>query len=167
MFIGSGRCISTTLRRSKRRLQARRDERLGRIADYLLLMTRACKCSFSTTGKFEPVPLCSSRRARGKMAAKRRPPLIQLVKIVKSEEESSAMSATKAVFVLIHGAWHNHSVWDRVTPILKANGFAALTPDLPGAGVNAIAPVSLGRRPFDPAAFAAEPSPMGGLKQEE
>ena len=35
------------------------------------------------------------------------------------------MSATKAAFVLIHGGWHNHSAWDRVTPILKANGFAA------------------------------------------
>ena len=48
------------------------------------------------------------------------------------------MSATKAVFVLVHGGWHNHSAWDKVTPILKANGFAALTLDLPGAGVNAI-----------------------------
>src|SRR5258708_17243963 len=75
MFIGSERCISTTLRRSKRRLQARRDKRLGRIADSLRLMTRAFKCSFSTTGKFEPIPLCSSRRARaqngGKMAGGR------------------------------------------------------------------------------------------------
>jgi alpha-beta hydrolase superfamily lysophospholipase len=76
------------------------------------------------------------------------------------------MSETKAVFVLVHGGWHNHSAWDKVTPILKANGFAALTLDLPGAGVNAIAPTSLGRRPFDPAAFAAERSPMAGLKQE-
>jgi hypothetical protein len=25
------------------------------------------------------------------------------------------MSATKAVFVLIHGGWHNHSAWDRAT----------------------------------------------------
>src|SRR5258705_6995836 len=56
MFIGSERCISTTLRRSKRRLQARRDKRLGRIADFLRLMTRAFKCSFSTTGMFEPIP---------------------------------------------------------------------------------------------------------------
>jgi hypothetical protein len=47
-------------------LQAPRDKRLGRIADFLRLMTRAFKCSFSTAGKFE-------------------------------------MSATKAVFVLIHG----------------------------------------------------------------
>jgi pimeloyl-ACP methyl ester carboxylesterase len=76
------------------------------------------------------------------------------------------MSATKAVFVLIHGGWHNHSAWDRVTPILKANGFAALTLDLPGAGVNAIAPSSLGLRPFDPAAFAAEPSPAVVTQQE-
>ena len=66
------------------------------------------------------------------------------------------MSGSKAVFVLIHGGWHNHSVWDRVTPILKANGFEALTLDLPGAGVNAIAPAS-----------AAERSPIAGVTQEE
>jgi pimeloyl-ACP methyl ester carboxylesterase len=77
------------------------------------------------------------------------------------------MSATKAVFVLIHGGWHNHSAWDRVTPILKTNGFAVLTLDLPGAGVNAIAPTSLRRSPFDPAAFAAERSPIAGVTQEE
>ena len=77
------------------------------------------------------------------------------------------MSATKAVFVLVHGGWHDHSAWDKVTPILEANGFAALTLDLPGAGVNAIAPASLGRRPFDATAFAAEPSPIAGVTQEE
>ena len=77
------------------------------------------------------------------------------------------MSTSKAAFVLVHGGWHNHSTWDRVTPILKARGFAALTLDLPGAGVNAIAPRSLGLRPFDPAAFAAERSPMAGVTQEE
>jgi len=77
------------------------------------------------------------------------------------------MSAIKAVFVLIHGGWHNHSTWDRVTPILTASGFAALTLDLPGAGVNAIAPTSLDLRPFDPAAFAAEPSLMAGVTQDE
>jgi pimeloyl-ACP methyl ester carboxylesterase len=77
------------------------------------------------------------------------------------------MSAPRAAFVLVHGAWHNHSAWNAVTPILEANGFAALTLDLPGAGVNAIAPTSLGRRPFDPAAFAAERSPVAGVTQEE
>ena len=77
------------------------------------------------------------------------------------------MSASQAVFVLVHGGWHNHSAWDKVTPILKANGCAALTLDLPGAGVNAIAPTSLGVRPFEPAAFAAERSPMAGVTQKE
>src|SRR5260370_38349874 len=77
------------------------------------------------------------------------------------------MSESKAVFVLIHGGWHSHWAWDRVTPILKANGFEALTLDLPGAGVNAIAPASLGLRPFDPGAFAAERSPIAGVTQEE
>ena len=77
------------------------------------------------------------------------------------------MSATNAVFVLVHGGWHNHSAWNKVTPILEANGFAALTLDLPGAGINAIAPTSLGLRPFDAAAFAAERSPIAGVTQEE
>jgi conserved hypothetical protein len=55
-FIGSERCISTTLRRSKRRLPAWRDKLPGRIADFLRRMTRAFRCSFSTTGTFEPAP---------------------------------------------------------------------------------------------------------------
>jgi pimeloyl-ACP methyl ester carboxylesterase len=90
-----------------------------------------------------------------------------LMQIAKLHEEGSAMSEAKAAFVLIHGGWHNHSAWDRVTPILEAHGLAALTLDLPGAGVNAIAPTSLGLRPFDAAAFAAEPSPIAGVTQEE
>ncbi|CAN7534002.1 alpha/beta fold hydrolase [Ensifer sp. 1H6] len=77
------------------------------------------------------------------------------------------MAVTKAVFVLIHGGWHDRSTWDKVTPILEANGFSALTLDLPGAGVNAIAPPSLGLRPFDPIAFATEPSPSAGITQLE
>jgi pimeloyl-ACP methyl ester carboxylesterase len=77
------------------------------------------------------------------------------------------MSVPRAVFVLIHGGWHNHSAWERVTPILKAHEFAALSLDLPGAGVNATAPKSLGRRPFDAAAFATERSPIADVTQEE
>ena len=77
------------------------------------------------------------------------------------------MSAIKTVFVLVHGGWHNHSAWDKVLPILKDNGFTALTLDLPGAGAKAIAPTSLALRPFDPAAFAAERSPLAGVTQEE
>jgi pimeloyl-ACP methyl ester carboxylesterase len=77
------------------------------------------------------------------------------------------MSAPKAVFVLIHGGWHNQSAWDRVVPLLKAAGHPALTLDLPGAGVNTIAPASLGLRPFDAAAFAAERSPIAGVTQQQ
>lgn len=77
------------------------------------------------------------------------------------------MSISKAAFVLVHGGWHNHSTWDKVVPMLEAQGFAALTLDLPGAGVNAVAPKSLSVRPFDPAAFAAERSPIAGVTQEE
>jgi pimeloyl-ACP methyl ester carboxylesterase len=77
------------------------------------------------------------------------------------------MSESKPIFVLVHGGWHNHSAWDRVTPLLKAEGFEAWTLDLPGAGVNAIAPPSLGLRPFDPAVFAVERSPIAGVTQEK
>lgn len=79
----------------------------------------------------------------------------------------AAMSAPKAAFVLVHGGWHSHGAWERVAPLLEASGFAVLAPDLPGAGVNAIAPLSLGRRPFDPAAFAAEPSPVAAVTQQQ
>ncbi len=77
------------------------------------------------------------------------------------------MSKRKAAYVLVHGGWHDRSVWDKVTPVLEAQGHAALTLDLPGAGANTIAPRSLGVRPFDLAAFAAESSPVAGVTQEE
>lgn len=77
------------------------------------------------------------------------------------------MPTSKAAFVLVHGGWHNQSTWDKITPILEAQGHAVLTLDLPGAGANTIAPKSFGVRPFDPAAFAAELSPIAGVTQEE
>ncbi len=77
------------------------------------------------------------------------------------------MSAPKAAFVLVHGGWHSHCAWEQVVPRLEASGFAVLAPDLPGAGANAIAPLSLARRPFDAAAFAAEPSAVAAVTQEQ
>jgi pimeloyl-ACP methyl ester carboxylesterase len=77
------------------------------------------------------------------------------------------MKMSKAKFVLVHGGWHNHSTWAKVVPMLEAQEFAALTLDLPGAGVHAIAPRSLDAQPFDLSAFAAEPSPSAGITQEE
>ncbi|MES9539270.1 MULTISPECIES: alpha/beta fold hydrolase [unclassified Actinomadura] len=35
-------------------------------------------------------------------------------------------------FVLVHGAWHGPSAWDRVVPALTAAGVRTLTPDLRG-----------------------------------
>lgn len=77
------------------------------------------------------------------------------------------MSTAKAAFVLVHGAWHNHSSWSRIKPLLEAKGHAVVALDLPGAGANAIAPRSLDVRPFDLAEFAAEPSPNANVTQKE
>lgn len=77
------------------------------------------------------------------------------------------MSTPKAAYVFVHGGWHNQSIWNKVTPILEAEGHTVMTLDLPGAGANTIAPKSLGARPFDLAAFAAEPSPIAGVTQDE
>ncbi len=77
------------------------------------------------------------------------------------------MSRPKAAFVLVHGGWHNQSAWDKVTPMLEAQGYAVLTLDLPGAGANTIAPKALAVRPFDLAAFTTEPSPVAGVTQDE
>lgn len=76
-------------------------------------------------------------------------------------------TTSKAAFVLVHGGWHNQSAWARITPLLEAQGFEALTLDLPGAGVHAIAPRSLDAVPFDLAAYATEPSPSTGITQEQ
>jgi pimeloyl-ACP methyl ester carboxylesterase len=77
------------------------------------------------------------------------------------------MSTPTAAFVFVHGGWHNQSAWDKITPILEAQGSTVLTLDLPGAGAKTIAPKSLSARPFDLAAFAAEPSPVAGVTQNE
>lgn len=34
------------------------------------------------------------------------------------------------IFVLVHGAWHGPSAWDRVVPLLQAAGARTATPDL-------------------------------------
>ena len=77
------------------------------------------------------------------------------------------MSIPRTAFVLVHGGWHNRSAWDKLTPALEACGHLVRTLDLPGAGAKAIAPRSLATRPFDPATFAAEPSPVAGVTLEE
>jgi pimeloyl-ACP methyl ester carboxylesterase len=39
-----------------------------------------------------------------------------------------------ATFILIHGAWHGGWCWDRLAPLLAAQGHRVLAPDLPGMG---------------------------------
>src|SRR5262245_2387154 len=37
-----------------------------------------------------------------------------------------------ATFILIHGAWHGGWCWERLVPVLTAEGHHVLAPDLPG-----------------------------------
>jgi pimeloyl-ACP methyl ester carboxylesterase len=37
-----------------------------------------------------------------------------------------------ATFILVHGAWHGGWCWERLVPLLTAQGHEALAPDLPG-----------------------------------
>jgi pimeloyl-ACP methyl ester carboxylesterase len=77
------------------------------------------------------------------------------------------MSNANPAFVFVHGAWHDAATWRLVTPLLEARGYVARALDLPGAGRNAKAPRSYGRRPLDPAAFAIERSPNAEVSQQD
>src|SRR6185437_2834846 len=139
--IGSARCISTTSRRSKRRSQAPRDGRPGRTAGFSRRMTRASRCSCSPTGTSDPAYDGSTPREP----------------IHVSKQDGLCPGPRR----------HNRSTWNRVTLLLEAGGFEAMTLDLSGAGVHATAPASLDRVPFDPVAFATEPSPSAGVTQDQ
>jgi pimeloyl-ACP methyl ester carboxylesterase len=39
---------------------------------------------------------------------------------------------SRPAFLLLHGAWAGHWVWDRVPPLLRAAGHLVVAPDLPG-----------------------------------
>ena len=77
------------------------------------------------------------------------------------------MSNPNPAFVFVHGAWHDAATWRLVTPLLEARGHVVRALDLPGAGRNAKAPRSYGRRPVDPAAFAIERSPNAEVSQQD
>lgn len=42
-----------------------------------------------------------------------------------------------SAFVLVHGAWHGSWCWERVVPLLEAQGHTVFAPDLPGHGAHA------------------------------
>ena len=60
--------------------------------------------------------------------------------------------------ILVHGFWHGSWCWSLVTEQLAARGILSVAVDLDGHGLKSRSPSSRWGRPFDPAAFAAEPS---------
>jgi pimeloyl-ACP methyl ester carboxylesterase len=65
--------------------------------------------------------------------------------------------------VLVHGFWHGSWCWSLVTQHLASRGIASVAVDLDGHGLRSGAPLSRWGRPFDPAAYAVEPSPVAGV----
>jgi len=68
----------------------------------------------------------------------------------------------RAAFVLVHGGWHGAWCYERVVPLLAAQGHAAIACDLPGHGLGARFPLSYGV-PGQGAAFLSERSPLAGI----
>jgi pimeloyl-ACP methyl ester carboxylesterase len=62
--------------------------------------------------------------------------------------------------VLVHGSFHGSWCWSLVTEQLAARGILSVAVDVDGHGLKSVSPASRWGRPFDPAAFAAEPSGM-------
>lgn len=46
----------------------------------------------------------------------------------------STGGTTRPTLLLVHGAWHGSWCWERVTPVLDADGWTTRTVDLPSAG---------------------------------
>lgn len=62
--------------------------------------------------------------------------------------------------VLVHGSWHGSWCWSFVTDHLAGLGIPAVAVDVDGHGLKGPSPLARWSRPFDPATFAAEPSPV-------
>ncbi|MBX9387615.1 alpha/beta fold hydrolase [Streptomonospora nanhaiensis] len=68
--------------------------------------------------------------------------------------------------VLLPGFWHGTWCWAPVAAELTARGRRAVAVDPPGHGLDTRPPVSARARPFDPDAFATEPSLTAGITLE-
>ena len=64
---------------------------------------------------------------------------------------------------LVHGFWHGSWCWSLVTDQLAGRGVQSVAVDMDGHGLKSRSPRSRWGRPFDPAAFAVEPSPVAGV----
>lgn len=62
--------------------------------------------------------------------------------------------------ILVHGFWHGSWCWSLVTEELAAHGIPSIAVDLDGHGLKSRFPESHWVRPFDPATFATETSPL-------
>jgi pimeloyl-ACP methyl ester carboxylesterase len=65
--------------------------------------------------------------------------------------------------ILVHGFWHGSWCWSRVTEQLAARDVTSVAVDLEGHGLGARHPAARWNRPFDPSAFAAEPSGVAAV----
>ncbi|TDV56472.1 alpha/beta fold hydrolase [Actinophytocola oryzae] len=65
--------------------------------------------------------------------------------------------------VLAHGFWHGSWCWSQVTEHLAGLGVPAVAVDLDGQGLKGSSPLARWRRPFDAAAYAAEPSRVAAV----
>jgi pimeloyl-ACP methyl ester carboxylesterase len=70
---------------------------------------------------------------------------------------------SSAPIVLVHGAWHGSWAWSLVTPLLAAAGRRSIAVDIEAHGLAAKLPASALTRPFDPGAYATEPSPLADV----
>ena len=70
-------------------------------------------------------------------------------------------------YVLVHGAWHGAWCWDKVVPLLEAEGHSVTALDLPGHGddttpLGGLTQAEYGRRVADAVEAAGEPVILAG-----
>lgn len=62
--------------------------------------------------------------------------------------------------ILVHGFWHGSWCWNAVSAELASRGVPSVAVDMAGHGLHGASPAARWSRPFDPVAFASEPSPV-------
>jgi pimeloyl-ACP methyl ester carboxylesterase len=70
-----------------------------------------------------------------------------------------------STYLLVHGAWHTATHWNKVAEHLTAMGHRVHALDLPGSGLEAGYPQSYLTNDFE--AFASEPSPIGATTLDD
>ncbi|MGW0197978.1 alpha/beta fold hydrolase [Nonomuraea sp. NPDC003201] len=73
------------------------------------------------------------------------------------------METAASPIVLVHGFWHGSWCWSMVIEELARRGVPSIAVDLEGHGLKNHSPLARWGRPFDPAAYAVEPSQLVGV----